>query len=82
MCACACKRIPDENVVEIVRLLVENHVKTDTYDKYCLTPLMLASRQNNVAVLKYLIDLGVDVNRQDENGWTVSLKCLRFFSSS
>jgi ankyrin repeat protein len=71
MCACACKRISDVSVVEIIRLLVENHANTETYDKYCLTPLMLASRQNNVAVVEYLIESGVDVDKQDENGWTV-----------
>jgi ankyrin repeat protein len=76
MCASSCRRVSEENVTKIIKLLVENNANIEAYDKYCLTPLMLASRQNNAAVVKYLIDIGVDVDKQDENGWTVSLILL------
>jgi ankyrin repeat protein len=96
MCACACKRIDDERLVNTVKLLVDNganykssdkyvsffktwlHFIVTSFYRYCMTPLMFASREGNLSVLKYLITLGVDINQQDENGWTVYLVNLVF----
>jgi ankyrin repeat protein len=46
-----------------------------------MTPLMFASREGNLRVLKYLIELtDINIDQQDENGWTVIIKSSLFRS--
>ncbi|MEW5558803.1 ankyrin repeat domain-containing protein [Enterobacter asburiae] len=48
-----------------VKELVEKGTNIETRDIYNRTPLMIATRMNNVAIASYLIEKGADVNAKD-----------------
>ena len=62
--------------IEIIILLLERTgAKPDLVNAALATPLHLASKQNKVDVVKFLIGCGVDVNFQDEHGQAPLLIC-------
>lgn len=53
----------DENQIEIVNCLLSNKAFVDGTDLTAITPLMIASRNGNLDLIKLLIKHGADVNR-------------------
>lgn len=53
-----------ENSVEIAKQLVEAGVTVDGTDENGHTPLMMAANRNNLPLVKFLLSVGADVNRQ------------------
>jgi ankyrin repeat domain-containing protein 17 len=57
---------------EIVRLLTEHGVDINSIDSWGRTPLMWAAEYAEVETVRFMMDLGADVNRVSEpnsNGW-------------
>lgn len=42
------------------------------------TPLLFATYQNNIEIIKLLIDAGADVNKQNDNDWTPLLVASQY----
>jgi len=66
-----------ENILEIVKFLIQNGADVNAEDKYGFTPLMYAASQYNPAVVKLLLDNNADVNAQNKDKKTPLMKLLR-----
>lgn len=70
----------------ITQTLIQNNASVDMPDFKCVTPLMLAAANSDIAHLKLLIDKAAEVDARDENGWTPlhyaananALKCCKY----
>ena len=56
-----------KEMVEIVRLLVEQGADVTAKDKSCSTPLHLASSFGTPEIVRLLIERGVDITAEDES---------------
>ena len=56
--------------VDLLNLLYVNNAKIDIQNIYGQTPLMIALEKGNVEVVKFLVDLGADLNLRDDDGKT------------
>ncbi|KAG0720276.1 Ankyrin repeat, SAM and basic leucine zipper domain-containing protein 1 [Chionoecetes opilio] len=70
MAACASSRECEEDLVGCVGLLLSYGAKVDVAERHRMTPLMFASKEGRVAVVEHLINAKVDVNKQDNRGWS------------
>lgn len=62
-----------EGNMEKAKQLISDGANPNYQDGRGVTPLMLASASGNIDLLKYLIDMGADVELGDfEKGWTAS----------
>lgn len=74
MMACSNSNASDEAIYNIVMNLIEKDCVLNIGDKYGQTPLMRAISSGRVAVVSKLLDLNVNIEMRDQQGWTVSTK--------
>ncbi|XP_050701660.1 ankyrin repeat, SAM and basic leucine zipper domain-containing protein 1-like isoform X1 [Eriocheir sinensis] len=70
MAACASSRESESDLLECVNLLLSYGAKPDIAERHRMTPLMFASKEGRVSLVQRLIDAKVDVNKQDNRGWS------------
>ena len=58
------------NKLNIIKFLVQNEVNPDQPNQENKTPLHLACAQQYSSIVKYLLDIGVNPNYKDDNGFT------------
>ena len=70
--------------IEVVKLLVAHGAEVTCKDKKSYTPLHAAASSGMISVVKYLLDLGVDVGVQtkQEEEWSVLCVCGFIVSGS
>jgi uncharacterized protein len=65
------------DLAEVERLVGQDPGLLDAGDAYCRTPLVLASEQGHVGVVRWLLDKGAAINERACNGITaLSVACL------
>lgn len=75
MACCTSSYLPQEDKVSCLRILLENGAHVNAKDRYWLTALIMASQSGlDVVVQELLQQPSIDVNIQDKDGWTVSIK--------
>lgn len=62
--------------IEVVKLLVAHGAEVTCKDKKSYTPLHAAASSGMISVVKYLLDLGVDV-RKNKSGAYFFFYCLK-----
>ncbi|CAB3236206.1 unnamed protein product [Arctia plantaginis] len=70
MMACSNSSASDEAIFNIVMSLIEKDCVLNIGDKYGQTPLMRAISSGRAAVVSKLIDLKVNIEMRDQQGWT------------
>ena len=55
---------------DITKLLIANKADVRMGDFKCITPLMVACTVRDSKHLRMLLDIIIDVDDEDENGWT------------
>ena len=71
MATCGSSRCNEENILNCVQTLVEKNVDVNTFDRHHMSPLMYASRAGRPKVVQKLLDVGANVDKQDNRGYTV-----------
>lgn len=72
MATCASLNTDEGKLLICVEHLLRFGARVNVFDKFLTTPLIYASKQGRSKLVKALIDHGVDLNAQDNNGLTVS----------
>jgi uncharacterized protein len=63
--------------LEVARLLIEQHAFIDAMSPNKTTPLMMAARQKNPTIARFLVDEGADPTQRNEAGLSVADYFLR-----
>lgn len=72
MAACSNNSASNEAIYSIITDLIEKSCLLNIGDKYGQTPLMRAIGSGRVAVVQKLLDIKVNFESRDVQGWTVS----------
>lgn len=73
MAVCASTQEDEDNLVQCVEILIRNGAKVNVAERHRVTPLMFASKEKRLKIVKTLLVNGADTNAQDNRGWTVRL---------
>lgn len=71
MAACSTTNNTEENVLALVKLLIENGANINFTDAHGVTALMLASQVGYVSVVEELLTHKIKVNQADNQGHNV-----------
>lgn len=73
MAVCSNSSANSDTIYSIITNLLEKDCLLNIGDKYGQTPLMRAISSGRVAVVQKLIDMKVNIECRDVQGWTVSI---------
>ena len=74
MAACASTQEDEDSLVQCVEILIRNGAKVNAAERHRVTPLMFASKEKRLKLVKTLLVNGADANAQDNRGWTVEFR--------
>jgi ankyrin repeat protein len=69
-----------DDVLDIMRPLLERGADADAQDKHRSTPLHLASRCRNLGAVRLLLEHGANANVRNDDGWTPLYQSLMVIS--
>ena len=73
MAACASSIDEEVNLAKCVNLLLQKGAKVNASERHKVTALMFACKERRLQVVQMLLlSDGVDLNLQDNRGWTVN----------
>jgi ankyrin repeat protein len=68
----------EQEVIEVIKLLIEKGAKANTQNDFGETPLLIATYWGHQNIVKLLIENGADVNIMDKDGITPLKEAIKF----